>query len=354
MQSFGFYSPRYNLASSESYKNQITLIRARQKEMVKSKEAVNYYPDWTVNGSKKEGQKMTNDNIKLIVRSFNNECEANIFKVKYNNIDASEKRIRTSYEILNKLGNRNRISIAPQYLNLKLEELYLAYEYELKKREEQEEQARIREQMREEARVLKEIETMKAKIEKEETHFKQAVEGLKAKMENATEAQKLKYEEKLKELEEKIKLLEKDKEDVYNREQNTRAGYVYIISNIGSLGDDVYKIGMTRRLEPFDRVRELSGASVPFPFDVHAMVFSEDAPKLETALHNYFRERQVNKINNKKEFFKVNLHEVEKVVNENHNKVVEFTKIAEAEQYRQTLAMNNELIQNKEKFESEA
>lgn len=230
----------------------------------------------------------------------------------------------------------------------------MAYEYELKKREEREEQARIKEQMREEARVLKEIETMKAKIEKEETHFKQAVEGIKEKMENATEAQKLKYEEKVRELEEKIRLLEKDKEDVYNREQNTRAGYVYIISNIGSFGDDIYKIGMTRRLEPFERVRELSGASVPFPFDVHAMVFSEDAPKLENALHNYFRDRQLNKVNNKKEFFKVNLHEVEKVVKENHNKVVEFTKIAEAEQYRQSIAMNNKITEKEEKIGYEA
>ncbi|AVB75744.1 DUF4041 domain-containing protein [Methanococcus maripaludis] len=354
IQSFGFYDPRYNLTTSEAYKNKLTEVRTQQKEMVKNKKAVDYFDGWELNGSKKEGQKMNNDNIKLIVRSFNNECEASVFKVKYNNIDASEKRIRTSYDTLNKLGERNRITITSRYLNLKLQELYLAYEYELKKREEREEQARIKEQMREEARVLKEIETMKAKIEKEETHFKQAVAGIKEKMENATETQKLKYEEKLRELEEKIRLLEKDKEDVYNREQNTRAGYVYIISNIGSFGDDIYKIGMTRRLEPFERVRELSGASVPFPFDVHAMVFSEDAPKLENALHNYFRDRQLNKVNNKKEFFKVNLHEVEKVVKENHNKVVEFTKIAEAEQYRQSIAMDNKITEKEEKIGYEA
>lgn len=130
------------------------------------------------------------------------------------------------------------------------------------------------------------------------------------------------------------------KENVLQRELNTRAGYVYIISNIGSFGKDIYKIGMTRRLEPMDRVKELGSASVPFEFDVHAMIFSEDAPKLENQLHHHFKEFEVNKVNPRKEFFKVSLREIEKVVLENYNGTVTFTEIAKAEQYRRSLALS--------------
>ncbi len=138
-------------------------------------------------------------------------------------------------------------------------------------------------------------------------------------------------------MEEKLKELEATKETVLEREANARAGFVYIISNIGSFGEDVYKIGMTRRLEPMDRIKELSSASVPFEFDVHAMIFADDAPALETALHQHFEKQSVNRINLRKEFFKVTLDEVEQFVKDNFNNTVEFTKIPLATEYRQTL-----------------
>lgn len=341
LQSFGFYEPKYNLMDSEKYKVRLSEIRDKQKIMVKNKTAVNYYDEWTLNDSKVEGRKMNNDNIKLIIRSFNNECDASIIKIKFNNIDSIEKKIKKAFEVLNKLGKRMEISITHDYLNLKIEELYLAYEYEIKKQEEKEEQRRIKEQIREEQKVLKEIESMKQKIEKEEKHFRQAIDELSLKCENASEEDKLKYKEKMKELQTQLEALEKDKEDVYNREQNTRAGYVYVISNIGSFGENVYKIGMTRRLEPTDRVKELSGTSVPFAFDIHAMIFSEDAPKLESKLHEVFRDKEVNKVNHRKEFFKVSLEEIEKVVKEEFDKPVEFIKLAQAEEYRQSLVIEN-------------
>ena len=130
-------------------------------------------------------------------------------------------------------------------------------------------------------------------------------------------------------------------EDIDYREANKKAGYVYIISNIGSFGKDVYKIGMTRRLEPMDRVDELGDASVPFKFDVHAMIFSDDAPKLEAALHHAFDNKKVNMINNRKEFFNVKLEEIEQVVKENHDKLVEFIKTPDAEQYRESMILKN-------------
>ena len=153
------------------------------------------------------------------------------------------------------------------------------------------------------------------------------------------DAEKQLYMDKIKELEDKIKLLESNKELVLEREANARAGFVYIISNIGSFGEDIYKIGMTRRLEPMDRIHELSSASVPFEFDVHAMIFSSDAPELENMLHKHFANRAVNKVNPRKEFFNVSIDEIEKVVKEEYNNTVKFTKIPVAKEYRQSINM---------------
>ena len=156
------------------------------------------------------------------------------------------------------------------------------------------------------------------------------------------------YIDKIQELEEKLKALASDKENVLEREQNTRAGFVYIISNIGSFGESIFKIGMTRRLDPMDRISELSSASVPFPFDVHALIFSEDAPALETLLHHHFQKRQVNKVNPRKEFFKVDLEEIKKLVLENHNATVQFVDMPDAAEYRETLRIEQspDLIQD--------
>jgi hypothetical protein len=162
-------------------------------------------------------------------------------------------------------------------------------------------------------------------------------------MEAANASEKAQYEAKLREYQEQLAGVLKDKEEVEYREQSTRAGYVYIISNIGSFGEHTYKIGVTRRLEPQERIDELGDASVPFEFDVHAMIFSEDAPLLEGALHEHFADRTINKVNSRKEFFRVRLEEIEEVVRTHHNKVVEFTRIAKAEDYRLTLAKERTL-----------
>ena len=190
--------------------------------------------------------------------------------------------------------------------------------------------------MIEEEKVRRGIEREKQKIEKEERQFKGEIDKLIRYMQKANDVEKQLYIDKIQELEEKLSLLEKDKENVLEREANTRAGFVYIISNIGSFGEDIYKIGMTRRIEPMDRIKELSSASVPFEFDVHAMIFSEDAPSLENALHKAFENKAVNRVNPRKEFFHVTLSEIENVVKENYNATVEFTQIALAEQYNET------------------
>ncbi|WP_343101404.1 DUF4041 domain-containing protein [Romboutsia sp. MSSM.1001216sp_RTP31141st1_G3_RTP31141_220114] len=341
MESFGMYKVKYGFENSELYKEKLKIIRNRQKDMIKGKVATHHSLTWTLNNDKKRGKEFILDTVKLILRAFNNECDNIISKVKYSNIVSAEKKIRKVYEDLNKLTDMQNVSIKNEYLKLKLEELYLKHEFEKKLQEEKEEQREIKERMREEAKALKEIELAKKKIEKEETHFNNAINDIKNKLIKASEEDKNKLLNKLEELENKLAEIEKTKEDIVNREKNTRAGYVYIISNIGSFGENIYKIGMTRRLEPMDRVMELGGASVPFKFDVHAMIFSEDAPSLERALHKRFENRSVNRVNLRKEFFKVSLNEIEQEVKLNHNKVVEFTKIAEASEYRQSKVIEN-------------
>jgi len=176
LQSFGFYKPRYNLMNSDAYKAKLEQIREQQAVMVKNGKAASCATNWTVNNSQREGARMVKDYVKLILRSFNNECDASIVSVKFNNVDSIEKRIQKAFDTLNNLGSKMSISISRDYLNLKLQELYLCYEYQLKKQQEKEEQKLLREKMREEAKVLKEIEDMKLKLGKEEKHFAKAIE----------------------------------------------------------------------------------------------------------------------------------------------------------------------------------
>lgn len=342
LQSFGFYEPRYELVSSELYRAKLEDIRFRQSKMVKAHTAVRNATSWTVNNSKREGERLIKDHVKLILRSFNNECDASITNVKFSNINSIEKKIRSAFDVLNKLGTQMTISITREYLNLKLEELYLSYEYQVKKQEEKEEQRRIREQIREEAKLLKEIEAHKEKLRKEATHFNKALEALDKQLQTVTtefERQLLIVERE--NISQKISEVDENMLTVEKREQNTRAGYVYVISNIGSFGEHIYKIGVTRRLEPQDRIDELGSASVPFNFDVHALIFSDDAPTLETALHRAFEHRRLNLINRRREFFKVTLDEIEHVVKSSFSKPVEFVRLADAAQYRQSLKLRN-------------
>jgi hypothetical protein len=331
--------------NSDAYKARIEQIRDRQAAMVKAGRAATCPTNWTVNNSQKEGERMIKDYMKLIVRSFNNECDASIVNIKFNNIDAIDRKIRKAFAVLNDLGRRMSIAIVPEYLNLKLDELHLCYEYQVKKQQEKEEQKRIREQMREEAKVAREIEEMRQKIEKEEKHFTQALQALDQQLSKAgTDAERQTIEQEKATIQRQLAEIAKDKLDIQKREQNTRAGYVYVISNLGAFGENVYKIGVTRRLEPSERVDELGDSSVPFGFDIHAMIFSDDAPALETALHQAFSARKLNMLNARKEFFRVSLDEVEAVVKTNFNKPVEFTHQAEAAEYRQSARLRGETV----------
>lgn len=322
----------YDGLSSEECKNKLSILKTEEQALIRSNDAFIVSSD----GSKKE----INDNKKQVLRCFNAECDNFLLALSYKNVDSIRNKVSRSFESLNKIFSVDGIALDNKLLEYKLEELNLVYTYELKKEQEREQQKAIKEQMIEEEKVRREIERQKAKIEKDQTQCNNEVKKLLGYMQKtSSDVEKQLYIDKIKELEEKLKELESAKESVLEREANARAGYVYIISNIGSFGDDIYKIGMTRRLEPMDRIKELSSASVPFEFDVHAMIFSDNAPELENILHKHFEAQSVNRVNLKKEFFHVSLDEIEKVVKENYNNTVEFTRIPVANEYRQTQAI---------------
>jgi hypothetical protein len=308
--------------------------------LIKDNIAVTANEGWTVNGSASEGKKMVNDMKKLLLRSFNNECDYCVDNVKFNNIETNEKRIEKSYEQCNKLGRIMNAQIASSYKNLKYDELYLAYEYQKKKEEEKEEAKRAREDLREQQKLEREIREAREKIAKEKKHFTTAIKEFEEKLKNAADEKERELIEKnLAEAKNQLADLDKEEKVIDYREQNAKAGYVYVISNIGAFGENIYKIGMTRRLEPMDRVDELGDASVPFSFDVHAMIFSDNAPALEAKLHEHFYNNRINKLNDRKEFFKADINDIEKVVRENYNKIVDVVKEAPAEQYRESLRL---------------
>lgn len=342
IQSFGLYTPKYDFASSDIYKDRLTEIRNKQKALIKEGKAVNGNMNWTVNGSNAQGKKMVKDMQKLLLRAFNSECDELIDKVKYNTFDTAHKRMQKSYEAISKLGKIMDVAITYNYFMLKYDELCLALEYRKKKQDEKEEQKEIRARLREEAKLQKEIEEARKKIKKEQNHYQNALEHINKQLDSASEDEKAELLKKKSEIESELTEINKSIEDIDYRATNAKAGYVYIISNVGSFGKDVYKIGMTRRLEPQERVDELGDASVPFNFDVHAMIFSDNAPALEAALHKAFENRKLNMVNTRREFFNVTLEEIEDVVKKNYDKTVEFTRLAPAEQYYESQKMREQ------------
>lgn len=281
---------------------------------------------------------MINQRLRLMLRAFNGECDAAISSVRYNNVGVMENRIVKARETINKLSETTHCEITEDFYQLKRQELLLTYEYHEKRQAEKEEQRRIREEMREEERALKEMEKARRDAEKDERRYERALEKAREEVKQAVGEEKERLISKLEELQRRLSEAHENKERAISRAQLTRSGHVYVISNIGSFGENVYKIGMTRRLEPMDRIRELGDASVPYRFDVHAIIYSEDAPALEAKLHSAFGDRRVNRVNERKEFFGISIDEIAKVVRE-HNADIEITKVAEAEEYRKTMAL---------------
>ena len=339
MQTYGLYEPHYDFENATAYKEKLDEIKRKQKESVKDKTAAWGNPNMRLDGDLRKGQAMINDNIKQIIRTFNTECDGIIRKVKHSNMEASEKRIRKSYETLNKLNERVGVRIQPKYLDLKLEELHLAYEYQVKKQEEKELLAEAREREREEKKLRQKLEKEKNKFNRENNRINNELSDAEAKLQAANDEEKAKLQAEIDKLKAALEKNNEEIEKIDKWEETPGAGYVYIISNIGSFGEDVYKIGVTRRDDPEERIRELSNASVPFKYDSHVFIFSEDAYNLESSLHERFDNKRVNKVNRRKEFFNIGIDDVKQIVEENKASVHSFVEEPEAEEYYDSLKM---------------
>ena len=228
LESFALYVPKFKLNASHEYKTRLDSARERQKAMIKSRQAATGNLNWEVNGSKAEGRKLVNDMTKLVVRSFNNECDYCVDNVKFDNIELGEKRIRKSFEACNHLGRVMTVRLSEEYLNLKLDELRLAHEYQVRKQEEKEEAKRVREELREQQKLEQEIRAAREKIAKERKHFAAALRDLNARLERVTsDEERSLLMTKISEVEAGKESLDSEEKTIDYREQNAKAGYVY-------------------------------------------------------------------------------------------------------------------------------
>lgn len=339
---FGIYEPVYDFEKSDDYRTEQNKIIQIQKDMISADTAAICNTNWTVEGSEAKGRAVVKVYKKLMLRAFNGECDVLISKVKWYNVNQMKERMQKLFDAINKLGQGFQVYLNSQYLDLKRKELILEYEYQSKRQKEKEEMRAIQEELREEEKAKREFEQAQREAEKEEAAYQKALEKARKEYEASTGDKHDILQAQIEKLEQELKEAQEKKERALSMAQQTKRGHVYIISNIGSFGENVYKIGMTRRLEPVDRVKELGDASVPFQFDIHAMIYSEEAPTLENELHKAFTNKKVNMLNYRKEFFNVTLDEIENKVKE-IGLDAEFSRLPEAMEYRETLAILEKL-----------
>ncbi len=333
-----FEMPDYLYETSERFAVEIKEVREKQRELIKEGNAITL-----ISIDKRSNNldlsfidKVYASQEKLILKSFNIESDFLIEKVNPSNFDRTLSRIVAIANDLEKISADLHYGLTEEYIQLKLDECTLQFQYTLLKKEELEEQRQIKEQMREEERARREYEAAIAKAEKEENLYQELLVKARKEYEDLNDTEKQKALLKIEELEKELAEAKAKAERAKSLAEQTKQGHVYVISNIGSFGENVYKIGMTRRLDPMDRVKELGDASVPFSFDVHAIIFSADAPKLENELHKQFNDKRVNAVNLRKEFFHVSLEDIRTKVDSITGETSTFTTTILADEYYQT------------------
>ncbi len=326
LQEVGIYQYRHPLDDAVAYKAKLAGVQARIKDAVKARTAVRGATNWTVNGSSREGAKMVREFSKLMLRAYNNEADNAIRSMKPYTLESSIARLQKARETITRLGGTMKIMVTDSYHRLRVEELELTADYLAKVAEQKEREREERARLHEEQIARREYEREQERLRKELAHYETAVTALRGRGDDAGASQ---AEVKAIEIQDAI-------EGINRRAANIRAGHVYVISNIGAFGEDIVKIGMTRRLEPMDRVRELGDASVPFRYDVHAMVFSDDAVGLETHLHHQLAHRRLNLVNTRREFFRARPAEVRDLLTFLDASIVEWVDEPEALEWRQS------------------
>lgn len=327
LQVVGLYEFRHPLRDAVAYRDALDGLKAQIRDANrKDGGAISATTNWTVNGSAAEGRKMVRDFSKLMLRAYNAEAEALIKNMKPYKLAPAIDRLNKTAEIIERLCRTMDIRVTRSYHALRLKELELTSDYAEQLAREKEAEREEKARLREEARAQAEIERERAKVEKEREHKKRAADALRLKG-DIEAAERLDAE---------VQELNMAIESLDFRAANVRAGYVYVISNVGSFGERMVKIGMTRRLEPLDRVRELGDASVPFRFDVHALFFADDAVGIENSLHKAFADRRVNLVNLRREFFYATPEEVRRELLVLKGDLTQFEDTPEASEFRQS------------------
>jgi hypothetical protein len=328
LQEVGIYDYRHPLTDAVAYEKALDRLQDAIKAAARKEDggAILATTTWEVNGSKAEGLKMVQEMSKLMLRAFNAEADTLVRGLKPYKLDSAVERLKKVEETIRRLGATMQLRISPSYFQLRVDELELTADFIQKQAEEKEIERQERVRMREERKAQQEIEREREKLDKEKQHYANALEALELKGDH----------EGVQRLREQLAEVDQAIESVEARAANTRAGYVYVISNIGSFGEKMVKVGMTRRLDPMDRIHELSDASVPFNFDVHAMFFSSDAVGIESAMHDRLAGCRVNIVNRRREFFRATPLEVKAHLGALAGELLEFREVPEAIEYRQT------------------
>ena len=328
LQDVGIYRYHHPLEAAAAYKDRLGTLDDQIRDLVKAGRAILAADMFTFDGSLAKGRRMVGDLSKLMLRAYNAEADNCVRSLRSGNISTATKRLTSAVTAIERLGTIMEMRVNPEYHGLRISELELTADYQMKVQEERERAREERELLREQRRAEQELAAERERLEKEQAHYTTVLESLRARGDDAA-AEKLAG--RLADIE--LAIARND-----YRIANIRAGYVYVISNVGAFGPDVVKIGMTRRLEPLDRVRELGDASVPFRYDVHALYFSDDAVTLEAELHRVFAAHRVNWVNERREFFFANPADVRLVLTEKAGNLLEFTDQPEAPEYFQSIS----------------
>lgn len=329
LQDLGIFDFTHPAESSADLSAELDRVRSQYKSMVRTNSATTTVTGMTFDNSSSKGERFLKNMSKLLLRAYNAEAENAVKAAKAGNLDSCVKRLNKAREQVERNGKMIELQIMPEYHRLRISEIELANRHLRAKEREKELDRERRAQLREERKAEAEFKAKRADLLKEQRHYQNLLDSLRARNDS----------EGLNRVLEQLHEVEQSIADVEYRAANTRAGYVYVISNVGSFGENVVKIGMTRRLEPMDRVRELGDASVPFGFDVHAMFFSQDAVGVETMLHQKFSTSRINQINLRREYFSVTPQQVLDALRDEKVEIIEFTLDAPAEQYRQSIEM---------------
>ena len=339
-----FEIPEYLYETSERFTAEIKSNRQDQRDLIKQRAAATYKPDLKIVTDPKSNKSILDGQLSLMLQAFNLSCDYLMSRVRPSNFKRTLKAIDDSATKIEKAAVSLHCGFALEYVNLKFQECELVYQYRLKRQEEEEEQKVIKAQIREEAKAVREYQRALVKAEREERDYRRLLEKARTELGVANEAEKENAQKRIAELEAQLKEAQAKEERAKSMAEQTKRGHVYVISNIGSFGDNIYKIGLTRRLDPFERVKELGDASVPFRFDIHAMIYCENAPKLEAELHRKFSHFRVNTINHRKEFFRIDLETIRKEAERLSAGKIEFKMTALAEEYRETERLRNSKV----------